>query len=172
MVRDERTPTQKAIWEGILKLIEALPPATGGTSRDAASWTEHHGSTEGRTQYATYNSDGTKTIREIAVTVTERQDSNDEFWEMQLGDRSNALVINGKHYRIGSSNGRTVAGFKGFGGRKFKIQMLPGPLGYGDTEMEPFDVDDLWFQGQIPPKWRDRLPDTARFVDPNEEPFQ
>lgn len=168
-MRDERTPTQKAIWEGILKLIEALPPATGGTSRNPASWTDYPAvtggtGTEGRTKYVTYNSDGTKTIREITVTVTERQDSNDDFWEMQLSDRSRALVINGKHYRIGSDNGRTVAGFKGFGGRKFKIQMLDG--------VEPFDVDDLWFQGPIPPKWRDRLPDTARFVDPNEEPFQ
>lgn len=164
VIRDERTPTQKAIWEGILKLIETLPPATGGSSRNPASWTDYPGGTEGRTQYVTYNSDGTKTIREIIVIVRERQDSNDEFWEMQLADRTNALVINGKHYRIGTDNGRASAGFKGFGGRKFGVQKLDGT--------DPFDVDDLWFQGPIPPKHRDKFPDTAQFTNPNEEPFQ
>lgn len=168
-MREERTPTQKAIWVGILKLIEALPPATGGTSRNPASWTDYPAvtggtGTEGRTKYVTYNSDGTKTIREITVTVTERQDSNDEFWERQLADRTNALVINGKHYRIGTDNGRASADFKGFGGRKFGVQRLDGS--------EPFDVDDLWFQGPIPPKWRQQLPDTARFTNPDEEPFR
>lgn len=170
VIRDERTPTQKAIWEGILKLIETLPPATGGSSRNPASWTVNPGGTEGRTQYVTYNSDGTKTIREITVTVTERQDSNDEFWEMQLRDRDGALVINGKHYRIGTDNGRASAGFKGFGGRSFKIQYLRA-LDGGAPPPE-FDVDDLWFQGPIPPKHRDKFPDTAQFTNPNEEPFQ
>lgn len=167
-IRDDRTPTQKAIWAGILKLIDELPQPTGGTSRNPASWTDYPAvtGTEGKTKYVTYNSDGTKTIREITVMVTERQDNNDEFWEMQLTDRDRALVINGKHYRIGSGNGRSVqdVGFKGFGGRKFQIQMLDGS--------EPFDVDDLWFQGPIPAAHRDRLPDTARFVDPSQEPFQ
>lgn len=165
VIRDERTPTQKAIWEGILKLIEALPPATGGTSRAPASWTEQSGATHGRTEYVTWNSDGTKTIREIAVTVTERQDSNDKFWEMQLADRTNALVINGKHYRIGENNGRPARDtFRGFGGRKFGVQKLDGT--------DPFDVDDLWFQGPVPPKHRDKFPDTARFTNPDEEPFR
>lgn len=173
-MRDERTPVEKAIWEGILKLVDELPSGTGGTSRDAGSFSSYpaaHGGTgtEGRTKYATYNPDGTKTVYEVIVTVRERVDSNDEYWGEQLRDRRGALVINGKHYRIGEGNGRParVVGLKGFAGRKFEIQFLDG-------SKETITVDDLWFQGAIPPKFRElaEFQDNARFVDPNQEPFR
>lgn len=170
-MKDERTPVEKAIWEGILKLVDELPPGTGGTSRDAGSFSSYpaaHGGTgtEGRTKYATYNPDGTKTVYEVIVTVRERVDSNDDFWAAQLRDRSGALVINGKHYRIGANNGRSQyeAGFKGFGGRAFEIRML--------ANGHVAKIDDLWYQGAIPPKFRELFPDNAEFTDPNQEPFR
>lgn len=178
MARAERTPEQKAIWEGILKLADELPQGDGGTGRSAGEFTEEAVGAgldaTGRATYTTYNADGTKNVYEVEVKVAKRVDSNDEYWGMQIEDRNGALVINGKHYRIGKNNGRTArdVGFKGFGGRKFEIQYLaadprlPAPA--------PFVVDDLWFQGAIPPKFRElaEFQDNARFVDPNQEPFR
>ena len=175
-MRDERTTEQKAIWEGILKLVDELPPGDGGSGRSAGEFTETPVGAgldaTGRAEYTTYNADGTKNVYEITVQVAKRVDSNDEFWGMQIEDRTNALVINGKHYRIGKNNGRTArdVGFKGFGGRKFEVVYLDGQADRGN----PFTVDDLWFQGAIPPKFRElaEFQDNARFTDPNQEPFR
>lgn len=172
-MKDERTPEHKAIWEGILRLVDSLPPGDGGSGRSAGEFSSTPVGAgldvTGRAEYTTYNADGTKNVYEIEATVRKRVDSNDEFWGMQIEDRANALVINGKHYRIGENNGRTAqdVGFKGFGGRKFVIQYLDGSA-------EPITVDDLWFQGAIPPKFRElaEFQDNARFVDPNQEPFR
>lgn len=168
-MKDDRTPVQKAIWAGILKLVDELP-TTGGTSRDAGHWNEYGTAsggtgTEGRTKYVTWNDDGTKTVYDVIVTVRARTDDNDEFWRAQLADRAGAIVINHKHYRVGKNNGRPSyeAGFKGFGGRSFKIRMLDN----GHVA----EVNDLWFQGPIPPKFHELLPDNAEFVDPKQEPF-
>lgn len=173
-MKQERTPVEQAIWEGILKLVDELPSGTGSTSRDAGSFSSYpaaHGGTgtEGRTKYATYNPDGTKTVYEVIVTVRERVDSNDEYWGEQIEDRRGALVINGKHYRIGSRNG--VRGpFKGFGGRRFEVVYIDGSADRG----VPFTVDDLWYQGPIPPKFRElpEFQDNARFIRPEQEPFR
>lgn len=182
-MEDERTPEQKAIWGAILKLVDDLPDGRGGSSRSAGRFSVGYGDSvetgpferfSSTTVFKQYNArgDGVTDVYDIEVTVTKRSDSNDSYWNQQLADREGAIVINGVHYRIGSDNGRQTAGSKGFGGRKFRIQMLPGPLGYGDTEMEPFDVDDLWYQGPIPPKFREVMPDNARWVDPSQEPFK
>lgn len=176
MARAERTPEQKAIWEGILKLVDELPPGDGGTGRSAGEFTEEAVGAgldaTGRATYTTYNADGTKNVYEVEVKVAKRVDSNDEYWGMQIEDRNGALVINGKHYRIGKNNGRTArdVGFKGFGGRKFEIVYTDGPVDRG----VPFTVDDLWYQGPIPPKFRElpEFQDNARFIRPEQEPFR
>jgi len=111
-----------------------------------------------------FEEDGTKTVRTVTVVVETTTDNNDGYWDDQARDRSNALVINGQHYRIGRDNGRTTqTAFRGFGGRKFDIEYLAGG--------QRITVDDLWYQGPIPPVHRDRFPDNARFVDPGQEPF-
>ena len=75
-------------------------------------------------------------------------------------------MINGQHYRIGANNGRSTTrrpAFRGFGGREFEIEYLDGG--------RRITVNDLWYQGPIPPAHRDRFPDNARFVNPGQEPF-
>lgn len=80
------------------------------------------------------------------------------FWqghyEQALKDPKHHPVINGVKYYIDPDES-DAAGFKGFGGRKFKIRFNDG------TEVT---TRNLWHNGEVPDEWRDKLPDTAEFV--------
>ena len=172
-MKDERTPEEIAIWDGILKIVDSLPDGRGGTSRTPGRFIKGYGDDEGgpfdrfeaSSEFKQYNvrGDGVDDVYDIQVTVTRRASTNDDYWLSQLRDRRQALVVNGVHYRIGSRNG-TSGPFKGFGGRMFEFEML--------ADGRRVTVDDLWFQGPIPPKYREQLPDTARFTHPDQEPFR
>lgn len=75
------------------------------------------------------------------------------FWHEYSEDASNPrhFVIGSQHYCLGTGNGG------GFGGRKFLIQRI----GCEDI----IETKDLWAQGVIPEHFRERLPDTATFVE-------
>jgi len=73
-----------------------------------------------------------------------------DFWLKLIG-RKHAVRINGTHYM-----GRAGERGDGHGGRTFRIRML----GTG----EEFETSNLWCQGNIPPHFRERLPDNAEFV--------
>ena len=140
---------------------------SGGSSRDII---EHREGPDGAqissSVLTVFEQDGTKTVRTVTVVVETTTDNNDDYWDAQARDRSNALVINGQHYRIGANNGRSTTrrpAFRGFGGREFEIEYLDGG--------RRITVNDLWYQGPIPPAHRDRFPDNARFVNPGQEPF-
>ena len=75
---------------------------------------------------------------------------HDAFWLEEIA-QGNGVVVEGKHYRISKSDSR----IKGFGGRKWTIKFHNG------TTVE---TDNLWTQGEIPEKYRTRLPDNAVFV--------
>lgn len=173
-MRDERTPEEIAIWDAILKLVDSLPDGRGGTSRTPGRFVQGYGDdVEGgpferfsaTSQFKQYNArgDGVDDVYDIEVTVTKRASSNDEYWRQQLADRQGAIVINGVHYRVGKSNGQR-APFKGFGGRRFSVRML--------ANRHVAHIDDLWYQGPIPPKYRELLPDNAEWVNPDQEPFK
>lgn len=172
---EDRSFAHQASWKGVLKvvdeLIELLPDAAGGTSRTAGTFSQTDiGRTQAklyatRAEYSHGQADGTSLKYEIEIRVVERVDSRDEYWGQQIEDRENALVINGVHYRIGDRSG--IPGpFKGFGGRKFAFRWK------GDDEV--IEVDDLWYQGPIPPKFRElaEFQDNAEWVDPEQEPFR
>ncbi len=173
-MRDERTPEENAAWDAILKLVSSLPEGKGGTSRMPGQFVRGYGDDEGgpferfsvTTEYKQYNvrGDGVADVYDIEVTVTRRTDSNGAFWREQAADRQGAIVINGVHYRIGKNNGRTMAPFKGFGGRRFLVRRLNGG--------HIVRIDDLWYQGPIPPEFREMLPDNAEWVDPERGPFE
>lgn len=78
----------------------------------------------------------------------------DDFWNNQLNDRDNAVVINGEHYRIGSA----VYPAKGNGmdGTHHKIKLFNDGMTY--------DTADLWHQGTVPEEYRGILQDTAKFA--------
>lgn len=92
--------------------------------------------------------------RQVVVRVEVWHDSHDLFWQEQINDRSNAVVVGLNHYRIGDE----MAGgteHSGHGGRRFGLRdLLTGKV----TE-----TSNLWYQGIIPPKFREALPPTHEF---------
>ena len=75
------------------------------------------------------------------------------FWLDQLQNRSNAVVINGSHYRIGSTP-YPAKGY-GFGGDEFRIKLNTG---------EEIRTKDLWHQGEIPETMLHLFPNTGRWI--------
>lgn len=61
-------------------------------------------------------------------------------------------VINHMVYTPGT---RTTGEFRGMGGRRFDIEYFDG---------RKITTVDLWCGGEIPERWRDRIPNTARFA--------
>ncbi|MCH7826433.1 MAG: hypothetical protein IIC75_00430 [Bacteroidetes bacterium] len=79
-----------------------------------------------------------------------------DFWTNYVNrkDESHNVRINGDHYRIGSED-VSPNECKGFSGQKFIIHFFDGR-----KEV----TTNLWEQGTIPERFRDRLPDNARFI--------
>lgn len=77
-----------------------------------------------------------------------------DFWTEKVEWANEAdkmpIRINGVHYQPGLAIHRG-----GFGGSKFTIQTSDGL----------FETRNLWCQGDIPERFKDRLPDNAKFVD-------
>lgn len=62
--------------------------------------------------------------------------------------------IDGTHYYIRPNDPDSP--FQGFGGRQFFI--------YFPNDERTISTRNLWCQGDIPPRWRERLPDNAKFL--------
>ncbi len=80
------------------------------------------------------------------------------FWLDRIDAQSNpkACIINGQSYQ---DAGRRSGGYRdslGFGGREFRIEFFDGRV---------LETNNLFSQGDVPERFRDRLPDTARFVE-------
>lgn len=65
------------------------------------------------------------------------------------------LVVNGYHYVIEPDRPKGYRGFEGHGGAEFVIRFKDG---------REVVSHNLWAQGRIPRWFRDRLPDSAEFV--------
>jgi hypothetical protein len=74
------------------------------------------------------------------------------FWELRA-EKGCPTVIDGCTYTPGT---RTSGEFRGCGGRRFDIEYFDG------RRVTTFD---LWVGGVIPERWRNRIPDTARFLN-------
>lgn len=85
--------------------------------------------------------------------VEDFQGFTDTFWNDQLSDRKDAVVINGSQYRSGVEYPRKGHGMDG---RHFKIIRL-------DTG-EVIDTNDLWHQGTVPKEYKGILQDNAKFA--------
>lgn len=80
------------------------------------------------------------------------------FWQLRC-ERPPPLIIDGWTYSPGSepadpSRDRRLLGMAG---RRFDFQFLDG--------RGPYTSHNLWCGGQIPERFRDRLPDNARFLN-------
>ncbi len=83
------------------------------------------------------------------------------FWLKKINvsaeDEARRVIIDGQHYRLG---GDFTGPFRGFGGRKFTILFHHGRV---------VETRCLWYQGQIPERFRIMLPDNAVFLPINAE---
>jgi len=112
--------------------------------------------------YRNTNYPATHERGKVEVQVRTYRDDHDEFWGKQLRDcdDNTRVVVDHQHYRIvREPRPGTSDHCRGFGGREHTVEFFDG---------RTVTTRNLWHQGVIPPAWRDRLPDNARFVQPGD----
>lgn len=154
---DDERSVESALWDGALAFVDGLPESEGGTSRGVGDFNEDGaGGSSVTTTYKISQRDGTQKVYEITVSVVESLDTIDWFWgpggTRDQDDPARRVVVDGRHYLIGDDK---PGGFKGYGGSRFEIAFFDG---------RKVTTRDLWHQGTIPPKWRERFPNNARFA--------
>lgn len=85
-----------------------------------------------------------------------------------FGDRNKfpPVRVNNSHYVIGDPAWSTdKRSFLGYGGHVWYIQFLDNNQFRSGHIIK---TNNLWHQGTIPPKFREQLPDNARFLTPEE----
>jgi hypothetical protein len=70
-------------------------------------------------------------------------------------EHPNVVRANGHHYVIEADGSDNLFGMRGFGGEEFTIRFHDGRV---------VKTTNLWAQGVIPERFRERLPDNAEFV--------
>ncbi|MFB7823855.1 hypothetical protein [Streptomyces hydrogenans] len=140
-----------ALWRGVLEAVNGVKAGRPGhfSSRGVGRYSD-----DGQAVACTMTmgqDDGTQTVYDITVSVAAHEDSRDGYWlnHASTFDDRRRVVVDGQHYVIGSGSGG------GFGGRRFDIEFFDG---------RKVTTYDLWSQGTIPPKHRERYPDNARFI--------
>jgi hypothetical protein len=82
------------------------------------------------------------------------------FWlekiTMPEEDENRRVIVAGQHYMVGAN----TSGPRGFGGSKYTIHFNDG---------RTVETCNLWYQGEIPEKFRAWLPDNARFIPNTKE---
>lgn len=145
-----------AIWQGFLTLVKGIKDLPNesreGTRSAIEEYSEEDGLHVAKMYYEEQNPDGTSTRYDVEIRVTERVHHNDDYWGAGF-DPAREVIVNNVHYMLGTTGGPNS--MRGFGGRRWRIQFHDGRL---------IETTDLWYQGTIPPKWRERYPDNAIFL--------
>lgn len=156
-----------ALWAGALAVVDSLTDTEPGrfSSRTAGDFSSAAGESV-TCEMQMGQGDGSSRVYDVTVSVTVRDDSSDDFWtghsrhpdiytQPADADEARRVVVDAEHYVIGPG------GSGGHGGRRFDIEFFDG---------RKVTTRDLWSQGTIPPKHRERYPNNARFV-PQEVAF-
>jgi hypothetical protein len=171
-------PELDEAWQRVLAKCDEIKatrhPTTYGFSRDVAQVTTDGGAVS--TVMSVGLQDGTSAVYVITAYTSKRPwmrgrtqeirvkqyiDEHAEYWESQIANEPDRRVVIGNtHYRLGK-NGSRRGPYNGFGGRRFDIEFFDGRV---------VTTYDLWHQGVVPPSFRDRLPDNARWAVPAEAP--
>lgn len=163
ILKSNLTEDQDKLWQAILAKVEEIQQEEGRRGSRDQGWLTSDGK-QMSTILDIQKPDGSHRVfrirahhvpygpARIEMRVDRWFHNGEGFWEEQLSDRTNAAVIDGHHYRV---RGRENAYSKGFGGRRHTIRFFDG---------REVTTTDLWYQGVIPPAFRDRLPDDAEFV--------
>jgi len=166
--------TDDGLWELALAKVDQITLAHRGqanaSGRSAGMWAQNP--TVNVTTHLTLSIEGGEVLlfvitvrapakyavdQEPSVQVQQFTGHHDDFWLVQLNkDDARRVVVNGCHYRLGPDRPDTPKELKGFAGRYWDIEYLDG--------RPPVVTNDLWYQGKIPEKYRQLLPDNARFV--------
>lgn len=152
---DDRGPLGEALWAGVLAVgdAEAFQVDNHGTSRTTAHYSNGPGLQGASAVFSFYRDDGTRLHRRVTVTVIEEEDSDDAYWtQLAPGDAGAVRTTDGRHYIIGQTRAGDRNEWKGFGGHKWHVKFHDGRSVY---------TDNLWSQGVIPPKHRERLAPNA-----------
>lgn len=82
---------------------------------------------------------------------------NTEYWSEHIADYGpNSVIVDNTHYWIGEEpKPGESRSFLGHAGREFKIRFNDG---------REVTTHNLWYQGPIPTRFRDRLQNNAEFV--------
>lgn len=152
--RQRLTPREVPSSRGIAMIHGGNPPAVSVVlelaMRDELGRTTGEGAVYLLT--ARYQRDGSVTIGSDRFV-----NSHESYWTMQLENEAGRIVVDGIHYRAGIRRAETPPSMRGFGGRRQVFRRL--------SDGDILETDDLWYQGPIPPMFRDRLPDTHERVE-------
>ena len=156
------------LWARMQQVIQELGKGHRGNVRSRVEYTPTDNGTSASCTYGLWNQDGTTTEYAITATwqagainvdVQRTEDSYDEVWgpggSFNMDGPDWLVVIDHTVYKIAPEHGRIGSGFRGFGGRRFDIDLLDG---------RTVATTNLWEAKIVPPKWRERWPDTARFA--------
>jgi len=81
---------------------------------------------------------------------------NDAFWLEKIKDKDIITIIDGESYYIDDE--KSNSSFRGFSGQKFIIKYIDG-----DKKDKVIVTTNLWYNGVIPEKFRDKLKNNAIF---------
>lgn len=164
-----RKEAEDKLWARALEIVATFPAGGHGSSRSAGQYIHNDEATGIAVTYTAFNEDGTDTVHSVMVVagangkfteeVFSREDTCDKRWgpggEMDNDtDAHRRIIVDHTVYYIGP-DGTGPKHAKGFGGRRWDIVHLAD----GRTE----STCNLWHASTVPPKWRERWPDTARF---------
>jgi hypothetical protein len=173
---ETKKPEEKQLWDSLLASVAEIPEAdVSGTCRTPGDYLHHEdGSSQGRTWLIHYNTDGTQTSHEIIATLRDGQitthigvvvDHSDYKWreggtkdQETAQERSRQIIVDHVVYTIRPDEPGNR--FAGYGGAKFEIEYL--------KDGRRITSRNLWRGSTVPPKWRERWPDTARFIEPEQ----
>lgn len=79
-----------------------------------------------------------------------------DHWDERAKIQHTKIVVDGTMYSDGGKVDKaTTRGFLGFGGADWKIEMFDGRI---------IETNNLWCSGNIPERFKDRIPDNAKFI--------
>ena len=126
-----------------------------------------------RGTYSAYQLDGTTVVHTVRwdrvagtgvflLTASAHTHHDDHIWgpggtAEQYSDAQCPVI---DHHRYFLGDGQGIGGVRGYGGTRHVIEFFDG---------RRVVTRDLWSSGVVPPKWRVKYPDNARFIHSHEE---
>jgi|ERR1044072_2687685 hypothetical protein len=158
---------REAMWQHFLKVVDEVlkdNPHSGST-RNIGYFSSDNRHMLSTVSFYKLNGEETYFIVEISCRDGKLTDSikmldkrNSAFWDERAAEHTpRDVIVNNELYTIG--NKREPSHHNGFGGRWHYIQFTDGEL---------VKTCDLWARGTIPPCYRSRLKNNAKFLKEDE----